>query len=175
MVPKTYARPSLDDRRIGELVDLISSTWGRTSWAVSTALPRLVRLRTGQARRGEFDTHQSVDKLLVEMLEPMNRRVYDECCGSGALACRPSGSSKSTAASAELLPTPGSSPAHLSQQLRVLRRAGFPQQQTGTTVTYTLSDPLVVDLLTVARSRLYEVVNNRMESLTELPTDFADR
>jgi type I restriction enzyme M protein len=28
MVPKTYARPSLDVRRIGELVDLISSTRG---------------------------------------------------------------------------------------------------------------------------------------------------
>ena len=26
MVPKTYARPSLDVRRIGALVDLISST-----------------------------------------------------------------------------------------------------------------------------------------------------
>ena len=37
MVPKTYARPSLDVRRIGELVDLISSTRGRTSWAVSTS------------------------------------------------------------------------------------------------------------------------------------------
>jgi hypothetical protein len=47
--------------------------------------------------------------------------------------------------------------------------------QTGTTVTYTLSHPLVVDLLTVARSRLHEVINDRMESLTELQTDFADQ
>jgi hypothetical protein len=38
---------------------------------------------------------------------------------------------------------------------------------------YTLSHPLVVDLLTVARSRLHEVINDRMESLTELQTDFA--
>jgi type I restriction enzyme M protein len=37
MVPMTYARPSLDVRGIGELVDLISSTGGRTSWAVSTS------------------------------------------------------------------------------------------------------------------------------------------
>ena len=37
MVPKTYARPSLDVRRIGELVDLISSTRERTSWAVFTS------------------------------------------------------------------------------------------------------------------------------------------
>lgn len=38
---------------------------------------------------------------------------------------------------------------------------------------YTLSHPLVVDLLTVAGSRLHEVINDRMESLTELQTDFA--
>jgi type I restriction enzyme M protein len=37
MVPMTYARHSLDVRGIGELVDLISSTGGRTSWAVSTS------------------------------------------------------------------------------------------------------------------------------------------
>jgi hypothetical protein len=46
---------------------------------------------------------------------------------------------------------------------------------TGTTVTYTLSQPLVVDLLTVTRSRLQEVINDRLESLTELQTDFADQ
>ena len=40
---------------------------------------------------------------------------------------------------------------------------------------YMLSHPLVVDLLTVARSRLHEVINDRMESLTELQTDFADQ
>ena len=40
---------------------------------------------------------------------------------------------------------------------------------------YRLSHPLVVDLLTVARSRLHEVINDRMESLTELLTDFADQ
>ena len=38
-----------------------------------------------------------------------------------------------------------------------------------------LSHPLVVDLLTVARSRLHEVINDQMESLTELQTDFADQ
>ena len=37
MVPMTYARPSLDVRRIGELVDPISSTGGRTSSAASTS------------------------------------------------------------------------------------------------------------------------------------------
>ena len=36
MVPKTYARLSLDVRRIGEFVDLISSTGGRTSWVATS-------------------------------------------------------------------------------------------------------------------------------------------
>ena len=47
--------------------------------------------------------------------------------------------------------------------------------KTSTTVTYTLGQPLVVDLLTVARSRLHEVINDQMESLTELQTDLADQ
>ena len=54
-------------------------------------------------------------------------------------------------------------------------RALVHSSKTGTTVTYTLSHQLVVDLLTVARSRLHEVINDQMESLTELQTDFADQ
>ena len=65
---------------------------------------------------------------------------------------------------------------HLSKKLRVLRRAGLgPQRQTGTIATYMLIHPLVVDLFTVARSRLHEVINDQLESLTGLQTDFADQ
>ena len=34
---------------------------------------------------GEFYTPRSVVKLLVEMLEPYNGRVYDPCCGSAGM------------------------------------------------------------------------------------------
>ena len=51
MVPKTYARPSLDVRRIGELVDLISSTGEGHPGPCLRVLPRLVRLRRGQGPR----------------------------------------------------------------------------------------------------------------------------
>ena len=34
---------------------------------------------------GEFFTPQSVVKLLVEMLEPYQGRIYDPCCGSGGM------------------------------------------------------------------------------------------
>ena len=54
-------------------------------------------------------------------------------------------------------------------------RALVHNSKTGTTVTYTLSHPFVVDLLTVARSRIHEVINDRMESLTELQADLADQ
>jgi hypothetical protein len=48
MVPKTYARPSLNLRRISELVDLISSTRGKTTWAVFTSTSSAGPLRRGR-------------------------------------------------------------------------------------------------------------------------------
>jgi len=175
-VPGSYARPSLDVRRIGELVDLISSTAGKDilgciyeyflGWCASA----------GAKGRDEFYTHQSVDKLLVEMLEPMNRRLYDGCCGSGGMVVQAERFVEVHGGQRRAAAHTGLKPSHLSQQLRVLRRAGLVHNnKTGTTVTCTLSHLLVVDLLTVTRSRLHEVINDRMDSLTELQTDFADQ
>ena len=99
----------------------------------------------------------------------MNRRVYG-CCGSGGVVVQAERfvevhGGERRAAAADI----GLEPSHLSAQLRGLGRAGLgPQQQTGTTVTYTLSHPPVVDPLTITRSRLHKVINDRMESLTEL-------
>jgi type I restriction enzyme M protein len=36
-------------------------------------------------RGGQFYTPESIVKLLVEMLEPYNGRIYDGCCGSGGM------------------------------------------------------------------------------------------
>ena len=107
----------------------------------------------GAKGRGEFYTHQSVDKLVVEMLEPMNRRVYGGCRGGRAeWSCRPSGSLKAMAASAELLPTSDSSPHTCPSSSASYPGPGLVHSsKTGTTVTYTLSHPVVVDLLTVAQ------------------------
>jgi type I restriction enzyme M protein len=132
-----------------------------------------VRLRRAKSRVG-FYTHQSIDKLLVEILEPMNRRVYDGCCSSCGVVVHATrfvevhGGQRRAVAHIELETT------HLPQQLRVLRRAGLGlRQQTGTTVTYTHSHPLAVDLLLVGRSRLHEIINDGVKSLTELQTDLA--
>ena len=105
----------------------------------------------------------------------MNRRVYG-CCGSGGMVVQAERFVEVHGGQRRAAAHIGLEPSHLSQQLRVLRRAGLVHSsKTGTTVTYTLSHPLVVELLTVTRSRLHEVINDRMESLTELQTDFADQ
>jgi DNA-binding transcriptional ArsR family regulator len=70
----------------------------------------------------------------------------------------------------------GLEPSHLSQQLRVLRRAGLGPRQQNRHHRHLYAQPSARrDLLTVTRSRLHEVINDRMESLTELQTDFADQ
>jgi DNA-binding transcriptional ArsR family regulator len=81
---------------------------------------------------------------------------------------------------AELLPEVGIEAAHLSQQLAVLRRAGLvTSRRDGSGVVYSLTSPQVVDLLTVARRILSEVVSGQVELLADLraalPTERADR
>ncbi len=92
VLPKTYARPSLDVRRLGELVDLISSIGlGSAEHREKDLLGRvyeyfLGRFASAEGKSGgEFYTPRPVVKLLVEMIEPLNGRVYDPCCGSGGM------------------------------------------------------------------------------------------
>src|SRR5690606_28756635 len=70
---------------------------------------------------------------------------------------------------AEMLPEVGIEPAHLSQQLAVLRRAGLVvSRKEGTTVIYSLTSPQVADLLAVARSILTGVLAGQAELLDDL-------
>ncbi len=92
VLPKTYARPSLDTRRLGELVDLISGIGlGSAEHRERDILGRVYEYFLGRFASaegkggGEFYTPRSVVKLLVEMIEPLNGRVYDGCCGSGGM------------------------------------------------------------------------------------------
>jgi type I restriction enzyme M protein len=92
VLPKTYARPSLDVRRLGELVDLISGIGlGSAEHREKDILGRvyeyfLGRFASAEGKAGgEFYTPRSVVKLLVEMIEPLRGRVYDGCCGSGGM------------------------------------------------------------------------------------------
>lgn len=70
---------------------------------------------------------------------------------------------------AEMLPEVGIEPAHLSQQLAVLRRAGLVvARKEGATVIYSLTSPRVADLLAVARAILTGVLSGQAELLDDL-------
>ena len=92
VLPKDYARESLDKRRLGELIDLIATIGlGDKVSRSQDVLGRVYEYFLGQfaasegKKGGEFYTAQSVVKLLVEMIEPYKGRVFDPCCGSGGM------------------------------------------------------------------------------------------
>jgi len=92
VLPKDYARPALDKKRLGELVDMIGNVGFNKKGHVSKdLLGRVYEYFLGMfadaegKRGGQFYTPSSIVKLLVEMLEPYSGRIYDGCCGSGGM------------------------------------------------------------------------------------------
>ena len=92
VLPKDYARPALDKRRLGQLIDLVSNIQvGDADARSRDVLGRVYEYFLSQfanaegKKGGEFYTPRCVVKLLVEMLEPYRGRVYDPCCGSSGM------------------------------------------------------------------------------------------
>ena len=92
VLPKDYSRPALDSIMLGELLDLISNIPTQdAAGANKDLLGRIYEyflsgFAGAEGRRGgEFFTPLSVVNLLVAMLEPMDGRVFDPCCGSGGM------------------------------------------------------------------------------------------
>ena len=92
VLPKNFARPALDVRRLGEQVDLISGLGlGSAEQRDKDMLGRVYEYFLGKFASvegkggGEYYTPRSVVKLLVEMIEPYHGRIYDPCCGSGGM------------------------------------------------------------------------------------------
>ena len=90
MLPKDYARPTLDKQRLGELIDLIGTIGlGDKESRSKDVLGRVYEYFIGRFASaegkggGEFFTPASVVRLLVYMIEPFRGRVFDPCCGSG--------------------------------------------------------------------------------------------
>ncbi|MEW2529066.1 MULTISPECIES: metalloregulator ArsR/SmtB family transcription factor [unclassified Streptomyces] len=76
---------------------------------------------------------------------------------------------------AEMLPEVGVEPAHLSQQLAVLRRANLVvTRKEGSTVYYSLTSPHVAELLKVARTILSGVLASQAGLLADLQTAAAE-
>ena len=92
VLPKIYADPELNKQRLGELIDLIGTIgFQQDAHKSQDLLGRVYEYFLGQfadaegKKGGQFYTPASIVKLLVEMIEPFNGRVYDGCCGSGGM------------------------------------------------------------------------------------------
>lgn len=92
VLPKDYGRQALDKTRLGELIDLIGTIGlGDKESRRKDILGRVYEYFLGKfasaegKNGGQFYTPQCIVKLLVEMIEPFNGRVYDPCCGSGGM------------------------------------------------------------------------------------------
>ena len=93
VLPKIFNRDHVDQRRLAELVGLLSDArfTGHDGKVARDMLGEayeyfLERFARAEGKRGgEFYTPASVVRLLVEVLEPCRGRIYDPCCGSGGM------------------------------------------------------------------------------------------
>jgi len=92
VLPKVFARQSLDPVSLGGLIDLVSNIALGTAKARSAdVLGHVFEYFLGEfalaegKKGGQFYTPRSVVELLVDMLEPYKGRVFDPCCGSGGM------------------------------------------------------------------------------------------
>lgn len=91
ILPKNFARPELDKRRLGDVVDLFTNLKmtndGSSRDVLGTVYQYCLKKFAEQEGKlaGEFFTPECVVKTLVEVLKPFNGRVYDPCCGSGGM------------------------------------------------------------------------------------------
>lgn len=91
ILPKNFARPELDKRRLGDVVDLFTNIQMIEHGSSKDILGRAYEYCLGKFAEqegklaGEFYTPVCVVKTLVEVLKPFKGRVYDPCCGSGGM------------------------------------------------------------------------------------------
>lgn len=92
VLPKVYAQEKLDKASLGGLINLIgSATLGTKEAQSKDLLGKVFEYFLGEfalaegKKGGQFYTPSSVVRLLVEMLEPYEGRVFDPCCGSGGM------------------------------------------------------------------------------------------
>lgn len=91
ILPKNFARPELDKRRLGEVVDLFTNVKMAENGDTHDLLGRTYEYCLSQfaaqegKNAGEFYTPECVVKTLVNVIEPFRGRVYDPACGSGGM------------------------------------------------------------------------------------------
>lgn len=91
VLPKNFARPELDKRCLGDVVDLFTNVQMTDNESEKDLLGRayeycLQKFASMEGRNaGEFYTPSCIVRTLVEILQPFHGRVYDPCCGSGGM------------------------------------------------------------------------------------------
>lgn len=91
-LPRDYARRGIAPEKLKGLIDLIADIGFKSSHTdARDMLGRVYEYFLGKFAQaegklgGEFFTPRCVVRLLVEMLEPFEGRVYDPCCGSAGM------------------------------------------------------------------------------------------
>ncbi len=92
ILPKVFSRPNVASATLGELIDLVGNiALGDEAAKSRDLLGKVYEYFLGQfaltegKKGGQFYTPSSIVKLLVEMIEPYQGRVFDPCCGSGGM------------------------------------------------------------------------------------------
>lgn len=92
VLPQVYGKANLDKTSLGELIDLISNTELQAENENSKDLfGRVYEYFLGEfanaegKKGGQFYTPKAIVKLMVEMIEPYEGRVYDPASGSGGM------------------------------------------------------------------------------------------
>jgi type I restriction enzyme M protein len=93
VLPMIFNRDNVDQTRLAGLVNLMNDArfTGHADKSAQDVLGEvyeyfLAKFAAAEGKRaGEFYTPASVVRLLVEVLEPYEGRVYDPCCGSGGM------------------------------------------------------------------------------------------
>ena len=91
-LPRDYARRGIAPEKLKGLIELIANIGFKDDRAKARdMLGRVYEYFLGKFAQaegklgGEFFTPRSIVRLLVEMLEPFEGRVYDPCCGSAGM------------------------------------------------------------------------------------------
>ena len=91
-LPRDYARRGIEPIKLKGLIELIADIGFKGDRAKARdTLGRVYEYFLGKFAQaegklgGEFFTPRSVVRVLVEMIEPYEGRVYDPCCGSGGM------------------------------------------------------------------------------------------